>query len=246
MYPARSNRQVPTDSRLIHPIPSFLNHKPPLLNHQKPISNFQSKRQHLLRNNNRQIPQIANLLKRTSNVLDDRRLNPLSRLIEQQHLGIRRQRPGNRQLLLLPPRQIPTLARTHVIQHRKQRIQILRHPAPGRRRQPSLNILQHTHAGKNHPPLRHIGNPPLHPLMGFKRRHIMPIHTHLPLPLRQNTHQALEQRGLAHPVAPHHRDDLTLRHIQLQVVKNLALPVPTRQFVDLEHARLLSGPNTLQ
>lgn len=39
---------------------------------------------------------------------------------------------------------------------------------------------------------------------------------------------------------------LTLSHVQVQVVEDLALPVAAGQLVDLEHACFLSGPNTLR
>src|SRR5690606_8029046 len=57
--------------------------------------------------------------------------------------------------------------------------------------------------------------------------------------LRHDAHQGLEQRGLAHAVAAHDRDDFLLVDLQLEVVKDLALAVAGGEIADLEHAELL-------
>ncbi|KJU76344.1 hypothetical protein N619_27240 [Ectopseudomonas oleovorans] len=121
------------------------------------------------------------------------------------------------------------------MQYREQRIEIVRHLAASAGRQAGLDILQHGHAGKDHPPLRHVGDAAFHALMGFQFRHVLAVHANLPAPLRQDAHQALEQGGLAHAVAAHHCDDFLLRHVEVELVENLALAVAGSEVADLEH-----------
>ena len=57
---------------------------------------------------------------RPTDILDDRGLNALGRLIEQQQLRARHQRARDRQLLLLAARQIATAPSQHRGEHGKQ------------------------------------------------------------------------------------------------------------------------------
>ena len=54
------------------------------------------------------------------NLLDNRWLNPLRRLIKDEQLRLRDHRPGNRQLLLLSSTQHPTFALGDAAQNREQ------------------------------------------------------------------------------------------------------------------------------
>src|SRR5204863_4522242 len=86
-----------------------------------------------------QVPQIGN---RTTNILDDGRLNALGRLIEQQYPRLHDKGAPDRELLLLPARQISAAAPQHIGEHRKQRKYVVRNCAPvaRERRETSLEI----------------------------------------------------------------------------------------------------------
>jgi hypothetical protein len=53
----------------------------------------------------------------TPNIFDDAGLNTLSRLVQYQHPGLRSQGTCNRQLLLLPTRQVTTPPPQHLLQY---------------------------------------------------------------------------------------------------------------------------------
>ena len=65
----------------------------------------------------RRVAQIADGI---ADVLDDRRLDALGRLIEDEQFGLCDQRTGDGELLLLTTRKIAAAARQHVLQHREQ------------------------------------------------------------------------------------------------------------------------------
>src|SRR5580704_5810688 len=58
---------------------------------------------------------------RAADVLDDRRLDALGRLVEEQKLWLRHQRPGDGELLLLAARKVAAPAAQHVVEHGKER-----------------------------------------------------------------------------------------------------------------------------
>ena len=57
---------------------------------------------------------------RAADVLDDRRLDALGRLVENEELGTRHQRAADRQLLLLAAGEIAAAPPEHVVENRKQ------------------------------------------------------------------------------------------------------------------------------
>ena len=188
-------------------------HNRALFDHHHPIGHRHRKAQHLLRHHNADLPHLLDLVQVLSELLDDRRLDTLRGLIQQQHLRVGRQRPANGQLLLLPPGQVARLPVAHVVQHREQVVDIgwdlLR---PGRL-QTGGDVLLHRQGRKHQPALGHIGDALLHPLVGLGRRQIL-VAQGDPALGRQHPDQRLEQRRLAHAVAPHDGERLVLTHIQ--------------------------------
>jgi hypothetical protein len=67
--------------------------------------------QHLLGHDDGDLAQLADLVQRLRDVLDDRRLDAFGGLVEQQHLGFGDQCAGDRELLLLAAGQVAALAR---------------------------------------------------------------------------------------------------------------------------------------
>src|SRR5690606_41650215 len=57
-------------------------------------------------------------------LLDDRRLDALGRLVEQQHLRLGGERARDRELLLLAAGEVAAAAALHLQQHRKQLIDV--------------------------------------------------------------------------------------------------------------------------
>src|SRR5882762_2695035 len=66
------------------------------------------------------VAEVAQVGDRAADVLDDRGLNALGRLVQQQQLRPHHQRAPDRELLLLAAREVAAAAAEHRLQHRKQ------------------------------------------------------------------------------------------------------------------------------
>src|SRR6266852_3855893 len=97
----------------------------PSLDHQRAVTNVHHETHDLLGHNNRELAQLADLLERLGNVLDDGWLNAFSRLIQHQYLRLADQCAGDSELLLLAAGEVSAFAVAHVTQNGKQRIDLL-------------------------------------------------------------------------------------------------------------------------
>ena len=77
------------------------------LEHDHPVTQAERKVKKLLNEHNRHLTFIAQRLDHAPDLLDDIGLNTFRGLVQKQQLGLGNQRPRNRQLLLLPAREIP-------------------------------------------------------------------------------------------------------------------------------------------
>src|SRR3990167_6377416 len=77
-----SHRQVTADRRFVDLVADLLDDELALLDHQEAVGDFHGERQHLFGDHDGQVTQIANLLQGAGDVLDDRRLDALGRLIQ--------------------------------------------------------------------------------------------------------------------------------------------------------------------
>ncbi len=117
-------------------------------------------------------PRSARLADHRADLLDHRRLDAFGRFVEDQQLRLAGQRAADRQLLLLAAGEIAAAPLLHLAQHREQLVDLLRYPAglgAGEARQPHQQVLFHRQARENLPPLRHVGDAGLHPLVRLAR-----------------------------------------------------------------------------
>ncbi len=86
--------QIFRDLSGIDALARFIPNDLAVLDDEYPISDVQREAQNLLGDNDRQATLIANALQRARHLADDRGLNALGRLVEQQHLRLGGQSPG--------------------------------------------------------------------------------------------------------------------------------------------------------
>src|SRR4051812_36606688 len=132
-------------------------HDAAALHHENAVGNVEHEAQHLLADDNAEIADTANVAEQPRDILDDRGLNAFGRLIEQQHFRIARQRPRNRQLLLLSARQIAAAAALEILEDRKKIVDLVWNIALTSDNQSGLDVLLHRHGAEDLTALRHIG-----------------------------------------------------------------------------------------
>src|SRR3954470_20008205 len=96
------------------------------IHHRKTVAELAGKVEILFDQHDGDVAEIAQVGDRAADVLDDRGLDALGRLVEQQQLWPHHQRPADRELLLLAAGQIATAPAEHGLQHRKQREHVIR------------------------------------------------------------------------------------------------------------------------
>src|SRR5690606_29594793 len=107
----RAKAEETVDLRLVEKIGRReLAADPPALKHQHPVRQVGDKVEILLDQQNGKTARAAKLQEGLGNLLDNRGLDPLGRLIEQQKLRIRHQAAGERKKLLLPARERAAVA----------------------------------------------------------------------------------------------------------------------------------------
>ena len=147
------------------------------------------------------------LADRALDVLDDRRLNALGRLVEDQQPRSHRQRAADRELLLLAAREIAaaparaccfSTGNISKMQFRNPRAALLR-------RQAHLQVLLDRQPRKDVAPLRHIADAQRSARGRAAARDAPAVEGDLARADRQQAHQAPEQRRLADAVAAEQR-----------------------------------------
>ena len=95
-----------------------------------------------------------------ADLVDDVRLDAFGRLVENQQRRLEHQRPPDRQLLLLPARQVAALPSQHLLEHRKQLEDPRRNgPRPVlANAEPEAKILLDGQLRKNVAALRHVAD----------------------------------------------------------------------------------------
>src|SRR5467141_101278 len=116
----------------------------------------------------RDVAEVAKIGDRPPDVLDDRWLNALGRLVEQQQFRPHHQRASDGKLLLLAAGQVAAAAPEHRLQHRKQREHVVRNIAvlALQRSEAGLEIFLHRQQRKNLAALRHETDALPRPLIG--------------------------------------------------------------------------------
>ncbi|MOA16901.1 hypothetical protein D3C78_1371340 [compost metagenome] len=139
-------------------------------------------------------------------------------------------------MLLLAAGQIAAAALFHLQQYREQlvneRWHFLRF-ATGKTRQAHQQVFLDGQAAEDLPALGYVGNAGMHSLVRLERSDGFAFPLHRAFPGRQQAHQAFEQGGLAHAVAPEQTGDFTDFHVKRQAAQDVASAVVLVQFFDL-------------
>ena len=91
------------------------------VHHRKIVAELAGKVEILFDQHDRDVAEVAQIGDGAADVLDDRGLDALGRLVEQQQFRPHHQRAADRELLLLAAGEIAAAAAEHRLQHRKQR-----------------------------------------------------------------------------------------------------------------------------
>ncbi|QTK80690.1 hypothetical protein AT6N2_C3204 [Agrobacterium tumefaciens] len=201
------------------------------------VGKFAAEIQILLDQQDRHAGGIAQIFNRTADILDDRRLNALGRLVEHKDFRPRDQRPADGKLLLLTAGEIAAAARQHGLQHRKQAENIIRdEPLLARQRRiTALQIFLNAQQRKDFPALRHVTDAALRPLV---RR--QPIQCRIAETDRAGAGGLLagdgaQQRAFSDAVAAENAGDLAHLGLQRHAAQGLRCAVVEVDVVDCQH-----------
>ena len=174
---------------------------------------------------------------RSSDFIDDRRLNPFCRLVEKQHFGLRCERSADRQHLLLPAAQGDRKRVGLLPKHRK----LAKHPGDAVMRLVATShgrcrdVLCDRQSREHTPALGHIAQPkPCAPRRGLWKRNAVKIGfaRHLAAKAHRVTHQC----RLAYAVASEQGDDLSRIDTEARVMNDHGFLVPSACVTQFEHA----------
>ena len=136
---------------------------------------------------------LLEALDRLLNVQNDRRLNALSRFIEEEQRRLGHQRTGNRELLLLPTAQQSTFSGEHRLERGEALKNLVRNRAVADATcdEPDAQVLVHREIREDVPPLRDIANATPCPLVRGQRCEFLTMERDRSRPRGQQAHDAL-------------------------------------------------------
>src|SRR6185436_2697647 len=178
-----------------------------------------------------------------ADVLDDRGLDALGGLVQQQQFRPHHQRPADRQLLLLPAGEVATATPQHRIEHRKQREHVVGNVAVLTLERPEagLEIFFHRQQRKNLAALRHEADTGPCALVRFETGDVVTFKGDRAARYRILADHRTQQRGLADAVAAEHAGHLARLRRQRDTAQRLRGAVVKADVVDLQHLALRSG-----
>ena len=196
----------------------------------------------LLDQQDRHLAAARQLADRALDVLDDRRLDALGRLVEDQQLRPQRQRAADRELLLLAAGKIAAAPAQHVLQHRKHLEDELRNAGAALLRgEAHLQVLVDGEPRKDLAALRHVADAEAARAYGGSAAMFAFVEADVARAHRQQPHQALEQRRLADAVAAEQRRALAGGHLERHVAQDVAAAVVLVEVRDGKHGFMLAA-----
>jgi hypothetical protein len=165
----------------------------------------------------------------------DVRLDALGRLVQDEQLRVERERPGDRELLLLAAREVAAAALEHGLEHREVCEQVIEAllaqlgVRPARRAQ----VLFDRELAEDLAALRHEADAVHGARLGGAA--VEPLACELDLPARlEAAHDAAQQRGLTDAVAAHHDHALAGLYCQVDVPERVALAIELVEAFDVQ------------
>src|SRR4029077_15247752 len=175
---------------------------------------------------------------RALDLLDDGRLDALGGLVEDEQLRSRGERAADRELLLLPSREVAAPPSQHLPEHREHLEDPRWHSrAGGPAGEPHLEVFLDCQAREDVPALRHVAQPGADAPVGFFQRDVFSAEDNSACFHRHRTHQCPEERGLAHAVAAEKHRDFPVRHLERKIAEDMAASVVLVKVGDGEHQR---------
>ena len=162
-----------------------------------------------------------------ADLVHDVRLNPFGRLVENEQRRLEHERAADRELLLLPAGQIAAAPVQHLLQHREQLEDLFRNRARAvlAHAEADAQVLLDGQLREDFAPLGHVADAEPRAALRREPAQIGPGERDLAGGRRQQSHDALQQRGLAHAVAAHEAGARSLRHHQVDVPQGVAAAV---------------------
>src|SRR4051794_15883936 len=175
--PAALDGETVTDIRLDHAGALARHHDPAPIHDGEPIAEVARELEILLDQQDRHLALPAQVVDGAADVLDDRGLDTLGRLVEHQELRAGHERAADGELLLLAARQVAASAMQHVLQHGKKVEHLggdVAVPAL-EEREAGLQVLLDGEERENLAPLRHEGDAEPGTVIGREARHVAAV-----------------------------------------------------------------------
>src|SRR5262249_50005692 len=166
----RSNGHRAFERRLVHRLTGAGIDDRAAIHHREMVPQLAREVEILLDQHHGDLAEIAQIGDSAADVLDDRGLNTLSRLIEQKQARPHDERPADRELLLLAAGQIAAAPPQHVVEHWKQREHVVGDRAilALERRKAGLEVLLDGEERKDFTSLGHVGDAAPRALAGLE------------------------------------------------------------------------------
>src|SRR4051794_28712289 len=205
-----SDRHGPAQRALVHGLACAGIHDGAAVHHGEIVAELERKVEILLDQHGRDLAEVAQICDGATDVLDDRGLDALGGLVEQQRARPHHQRTADGELLLLAARKVAATPAEHAVEHGKQREHVVRNGAVFalERREPGLEIFLDREQRKDLAALRHISDAAARAVGGLERSDILAVKADAATADRLLARERIEQAGLADAVAAEHAGHL--------------------------------------
>ena len=189
---------------------------------------------------------LADLFDDAPDLHGNQRRQTLGGLIQNQQIGVGHERAANSEHLLLATRELPATVVDALAQTRESLHDAVERPlAPpidtGACRH--LQVFAHRQALEDAAPFGHIGNALLGDLVGARLAAVIATHQHAAMARTHHAQHALDERGLAHAVAPHQGNALAFADMEVDAVQDVAGTVVGVDFLGFkQHVRHGNSP----
>ena len=178
----------------------------------------------LLDQNDRQLLLVVDALDDPLDLLDDRRLDTLGRLVQEKEFRIAAERARDRQLLLLATAEQTTRPVHERFEHRKEVEDLIGDPlqAVVPRDEPETQVVHHGDVGEDLTALGHVADAKVRAPVDAHPRDVVTLEGDRAAPGRGEADDALQEGRLADAVPPEHAFDLALLDAQGKRVQDMA------------------------